>query len=202
MIIDSFKTIQNPVTTVLFKVKGSKFIGYAYPVNSETQIKQYLTQVKKEHHAARHWCYAWQLGSNSDKYRYNDDGEPKKSAGPPIFGQLKAFDVTNILLIVVRYFGGVKLGVGGLISAYKTTARETLIESTIITEVVTTIITITFDYKQLSQVMRIVKVKNIGLHSQDMQTAITMQLAIRNKELVRITEIFRKIHGVIILTTT
>ena len=112
---DTYKTITKASEEVLFKDKNSKFFGYAFPVTSEEEIKEHLEELKKKHHAARHWCYAWQLGKEFH-YRANDDGEPSNSAGMPIYGQIQSFDVTNVLIVVVRYFGGVKLGVGGLIS--------------------------------------------------------------------------------------
>ena len=120
---DTFKTILKPSKEVLFKDKNSKFFGYVFPVLNEDDVKNNLEALKKQHHAARHWCYAYQLGTEFVKYRANDDGEPSNSAGMPIYGQIQSFDVTNVLIVVVRYFGGVKLGVGGLINAYRTTAK-------------------------------------------------------------------------------
>lgn len=108
---DTYKTILKPSEEVLFKEKGSKFFGYAFPVSSEENIKEHIEYLKKQHHSARHWCYAWQLGKNYEHYRANDDGEPSNSSGMPIYGQLQSFDVTNLLVVVVRYFGGTKLGV-------------------------------------------------------------------------------------------
>ena len=131
-IIDTYKTIEFPSEEILFKEKGSKFFGYAFPVTTEEAIKEHLEILKKQHHTARHWCYAWQLGKSYELYRANDDGEPSNSAGMPIYGQLQSFELTNILLVVVRYFGGTKLGVGGLIQAYKTTAQWALEASEII----------------------------------------------------------------------
>ena len=111
---DTYRTITKPSEEVLFKDKNSKFFGYAFPVKNEEEIKEHLEDLRKKHHAARHWCYAWQLGKEEYRYRANDDGEPSNSAGMPIYGQIQSFDVTNVLIVVVRYFGGVKLGVGGL----------------------------------------------------------------------------------------
>jgi uncharacterized YigZ family protein len=128
---DTYKTILKASKEVLFKEKGSKFYGYAFPVTSEDEVKQQIENLK-QHHSARHWCYAWQLGKNYEHYRANDDGEPSNSAGMPIYGQLQSFDVTNILVVVVRYFGGTKLGVGGLIQAYKTTAQMALETSKVV----------------------------------------------------------------------
>ena len=129
---DTYKTILKNSKATLLKEKGSKFYAYAFSVVHEDDIKNCLDLLKKEHHSARHWCYAWQLGVNYDRYRANDDGEPTNSAGMPIYGQLQAFNVTNVLVVVVRYFGGTKLGVGGLIQAYKAAAKLSLEESEIV----------------------------------------------------------------------
>ena len=123
---DTYKTIDKPFKGELFKDRGSKFYGYAYPITSEDEVKPIIEKLKKEHHTARHWCYAWQLGTTKIRYSANDDGEPSNSAGPPIYGQIQAFDVTNILVVVVRYFGGTKLGVGGLMNANKTGSKLVL----------------------------------------------------------------------------
>lgn len=112
---DTYKTITQASPETLFKEKNSKFFGYAFSVTNEEEVKEILTQLKKDHFSARHWCYAYQIGTENIQYRANDDGEPNNSAGMPIYGQIQSFDVTNVLVVVVRYFGGVKLGVGGLI---------------------------------------------------------------------------------------
>ena len=132
MIKDTYNTIESTFIGEIYKEKGSKFIGYAYPVKNEDDIANYISQLKAEHHKARHWCYAWRLGMENFRFRANDDGEPSNSAGQPIYGQLLSFDVTNILIIVVRYYGGTKLGVGGLINAYRTAANNVLEVSKIV----------------------------------------------------------------------
>ena len=119
---DTYKTIESSTEAILFKEKNSKFFGYAYPVSTEEDVKLHLETLKKEHHAAQHCCYAYQLGTETIHYRTNDDGEPSNSEGIPIYGQIQSYNLTNILIVVVRYFGGIKLGVGGLINAYKTNA--------------------------------------------------------------------------------
>ena len=129
---DTYKTILEPSEEVLFKEKNSKFFGYAFPILNEEDVKVHLEQLKKQHFSARHWCYAYQIGTEKITFRANDDGEPNNSAGMPIYGQIQSFEVTNILIVVVRYFGGVKLGVGGLISAYKTAAQMSLENAQII----------------------------------------------------------------------
>ena len=135
---DTYKTISKSSEEVLFKDKNSKFFGYAFPVENEDEVKIHIETLKKQHHSARHWCYAYQLGTHEEHYTYraNDDGEPNNSAGMPIFGQIQSFGVTNILIVVVRYFGGVKLGVSGLINAYKTAAQMALETSTIVTKII------------------------------------------------------------------
>jgi len=131
---DTYKTISKPSEEVLFKEKNSKFFGYAFPITTEDEAKTHIEELKKKHHQARHWCYAWQTGKEENElhFRANDDGEPSNSAGMPIYGQIQSFDVTDILVVVVRYFGGVKLGVGGLIQAYKTAAQLALENSRIV----------------------------------------------------------------------
>ena len=130
---DSYKTLSAPSEEILFKEKKSKFFGYAYPIKSEDEVKPLIEKLKKQHHTANHVCYAWQLGINNAHYRANDDGEPNNSAGMPIYGHIQSFGVTNVLVAVARIFGGTKLGVGGLISAYKTAAQMTLEVSPIVT---------------------------------------------------------------------
>jgi len=137
---DTYKTIENVVENILYKEKNSKFIGYAFPITSENEVKAHIENLKSIHFSARHWCYAYQVGTETFKFRANDDGEPSNSAGMPIYGQIQSFEITNVLIVVVRYFGGVKLGVGGLISAYKTTAQLTLEEANIVEKLLTNIL--------------------------------------------------------------
>ena len=154
---DTYKTIANPSDEFLFKEKNSKFFGYAYPVSSQEEIKMHLEHLKKQHFGAVHFCYAYQIGTEKIEFRANDDGEPSNSAGIPIYGQIQSFELTNILIVVVRFFGGTKLGVGGLISAYKTTAQMALEASSIIEKTIDVGFKITFDYKNINKVMRIIK---------------------------------------------
>lgn len=144
----SFDTIQSPVENVLSKEKGSKFIGFAFPINNEKELKEALGKIRDEHPKATHHCYAFRLGLSGENYRANDDGEPSGSAGLPIYNQLLAHNLTNILVIVVRYYGGTKLGVSGLVKAYKDSTKLTLDESTIITKELEIELEITFDYSQ------------------------------------------------------
>lgn len=144
----SFHTIKKPIDNILLKEKGSKFIGYAFPVNSESEVKLALEKVREIHPKATHHCYAFRLGVNGENYRANDDGEPSGSAGLPIYNQLLGHELTNILLIVVRYYGGTKLGVSGLVKAYKETAKLTLQEVDIILEELEILLEINFDFSQ------------------------------------------------------
>lgn len=199
---DTYKTIETPTEPVLFKDKNSKFYGFAFPIQNESEVKQYVEILKKQHHAARHWCYAYQLGTQTISFRANDDGEPNNSAGMPIYGQIQSFDVTNILIVVVRYFGGIKLGVGGLINAYKTTAQLVLEASTIVKKTIDTTFWITFDYKDMNKVMRIIKEKNIVITNQKLELDCNVYISVRNKEATSIFNIFNTLFGVKIIKTT
>ncbi|RLD30426.1 MAG: YigZ family protein [Bacteroidetes bacterium] len=195
---DTYKTIMKPSPEVLFKDRGSKFIGYAIPVTSEEEIKEHLERLKKQHHSARHWCYAWQLGKEYEKYRANDDGEPSNSAGMPIYGQLQSFDVTCILVVVVRYFGGTKLGVGGLIKAYKTAAQFALKASVIVERTIDEDFLLKFDYPEMNRVMRIIKDENLTIKRQKMELDCEKTISVRRKDSERIFQIFENIYKVII----
>ena len=166
---DTYKTIDISPEPVLFKDKNSKFFGYTFPVFNEDEIKAHLDTLKKEHHAARHWCYAYQIGTEKIAYRVNDDGEPSNSAGMPIYGQIQSFNITNVLIIVVRYFGGVKLGFGGLINAYRTAAQMSLEAAIIIEKTINIDYLISFDYKNMNTVMRVIKEKKINIINQKLE---------------------------------
>ena len=194
--IDSYKTIKKASKEGLFKDKGSKFYGYAFPVTNEEEIKEKIELLKKQHYNARHWCYAWQLGKNYDHYRANDDGEPSNSAGMPIYGQLQSFNVTNILVVVVRYFGGTKLGVGGLIKAYKNGAKLALENSIIIHKTIDEVFLIKFEYPEMNTIMRIIKDENISIINQKMELDCQFIISIRKKEAIRIFKIFENTYKV------
>lgn len=187
---DTYNTLEKAVENILFKEKNSKFIGYAYPITSENEVKTHIENLKKEHFSARHWCYAYQIGTETLRFRANDDGEPSNSAGMPIYGQIQSFEITNVLIIVVRYFGGVKLGVGGLISAYKTTAQLTLEEADIVEKTIDKHFKITFDYKNMNKVMRIIKEKNIDIVHQKMELNCEIEIATRKKNAQQTFDIF------------
>ena len=189
---DTYKTILKPSDEVLFKDKNSKFFGYAFPVLNEDDVKLHIEILKKQHHAARHWCYAYQLGTDDIKYRANDDGEPSNSAGMPIYGQIQSFDVTNILIVVVRYFGGVKLGVGGLINAYRTAAKMALDASKIVEQTINIDYLISFDYKNMNKVMRIIKEKNLNIVNQKLELDCQIQISVRKKASETVFETFKQ----------
>lgn len=154
-IIDSYRTIKSP-SNGEYKEKGSKFIAYAYEINSEEEFKEYLEIIKKDHFKARHHCYAYAIGTSHEKFRYNDDGEPGGTAGLPIYNQIKSNELTNIGIIVVRYFGGTKLGVPGLIRAYKTSTIDALNNTEIITRLILDTVQIEYNYNFVGNIMRII----------------------------------------------
>ncbi|UAB75404.1 YigZ family protein [Mesoflavibacter sp. SCSIO 43206] len=195
---DTYKTIVKPNDEVLFKDKNSKFFGYAFPVKNEDEVKAHIENLKKQHHSARHWCYAYQIGFEEPDllYRANDDGEPNNSAGMPIYGQIQSFEVTNVLIVVVRYFGGVKLGVGGLINAYKTGAQMALEACKIVTKTINVDFVITFDYKNMNKVMRVIKEKNLNITNQKLELDCQITISVRKKDANTIASIFDSIYEV------
>ena len=166
---DTYNTIDSSPDEILFKEKNSKFFGYAFPIESEEEVKPLIETLRKQHPNAGHFCYAYQIGADIISYRANDDGEPSNTAGMPIYGQIQSFSVTNILIVVVRIFGGVKLGVGGLISAYKTTAQLVLESCEIVEKTIDIHFIISFDYKNMNKVMRVIKEKKLEIGSQEME---------------------------------
>jgi uncharacterized YigZ family protein len=166
---DTYTTIAQATEEILFKEKSSKFFGYAFPIQSEEEVKPIIEQLRKLHPHAVHYCYAYQIGTEKISYRSNDDGEPSNTAGAPIYGQIQSFGLTNILLVVVRIFGGIKLGVGGLITAYKTTAQLVLEEAEIIEKTIDIHFLISFDYKNMNKVMRVIKEKKLDIVTQSME---------------------------------
>lgn len=192
---DAYKTILKPGNEALYKEKGSKFFAYAFPVQSETEVEAALDQLKIKHHKARHFCYAWQIGRNYEHFRVNDDGEPGNSAGMPIYGQLQAYDVTNILVVVVRYFGGTKLGVGGLISAYKISAQMALDESKILSKTINLEFEVHCEYDKMNLVMRMVKEYDLNLVHQDLALDCNFKISVRQKDFQSIFEKFKAVYG-------
>lgn len=194
-VVDQYKTLKG-ASTGLFKDRGSKFIAYAWPVFSEEDIKARLEEVRKEHHTARHHCYAWSLGVKREPYRANDDGEPSGSAGKPIFGQFLSHDITNAIIVVVRYFGGVKLGVGGLINAYRSAAADAIANGTIVDRKVMSVLMVKFTYARMSDVMRIIKDNELEQSDQQFDLECQLKLMVRQSETKAITTQLTKIEDV------
>ena len=193
---DTYKTLASPTEEVMFKEKNSKFYGYAFPIESEDEVKPILEQIKKEHYTARHWCYAYQIGTSKIYFRANDDGEPNNSAGMPIYGQIQSFEVTNVLVVVVRYFGGIKLGVGGLVQAYKTGAQMALEVADIEERTIDIHFIVSFDYKNMNKVMRVIKEKNVKLIEQKMEMSCEFEIAIRKQFATDVFDAFEAIYEV------
>src|SRR5690554_4582592 len=175
---DTYLTLKSQ-SQGLYKEKGSKFLAFAYPVDSEQEIKEILDTLKKQYHDARHHCYAYIQGKDGQDSRANDDGEPGHSAGDPILGQIRSNNLTNTLIVVVRYFGGTKLGVGGLITAYKTAAAEAIAANEIITAVVTERVDFDFDYPDMNEVMRLTKLLDLKVINQHFDNRCSMTLKVR-----------------------
>lgn len=182
---DLYKTIKAPAAGI-YKEKGSKFLSFAYPTSHEVDIKEKLNIIQKQYHDARHYCYAWRLDADKSRYRVNDDGEPSGTAGKPIFGQIVSRDLSNVLVLVVRYFGGTKLGVGGLIQAYRAAAADALDNSTIIECKVFDILKVEFAYEQMNSVMKVIKDKQLEFADQnfDMDCSLTLKSWKRNTDQV------------------
>lgn len=176
---DTFKTLQEP-SSGQFKDRGSRFLAFAFPVESVDEIKNILASLRKEHHGARHHCYAYRIGQGKENFRVNDDGEPSNSAGKPILGQIDSFGLTNILIVVVRYFGGTLLGVGGLINAYRTAAKEAILSGEIIEKHFTSDIYVCFPYPALNEIMKQVKESKADIVRQDFQTECEMVIRVRS----------------------
>ena len=178
---DSYLTIAEPAEAI-YKERSSKFLTYAYPVESEGEIKELLDALRKQYYDATHHCYAYRLGAHGEMFRANDDGEPSGTAGKPILGQLLSANLTNCLVVVVRYFGGTKLGVSGLIQAYKESTAEVIAVSKIIEKTVDRVVKIDFDYTSMNGVMRIVKEMNPRIDEQVFDNICKMSLRIRESE--------------------
>ena len=182
---NTYFTIQDPAQGI-YKEKGSKFLAFCYPVTSETDIKEKIATLKSRYFDARHHCFAWILGPEKNHFRAFDDGEPNHSAGDPILGQIRSKGLTNVLVVVVRYFGGVKLGVGGLIGAYKAAAEYALNNATVVEKDVTQVVEITFDYFMLSDVMKLIKEVGVKILVQDFSDIghLKIEVPIRQMEML------------------
>lgn len=187
---DTYKTLAFPSEAILLKEKNSKFYGYSFPIQSEAEVKPLIDSLRKLHPHAVHYCYAYQIGTDTLIYRANDDGEPSNTAGMPIYGQIQSFGITNVLLVVVRIFGGIKLGVGGLISAYRTAAQMTLEAAEIIEKTIDIHFLVSFDYKNINKVMRVIKEKSAEIVSQKMEMSCEIEIITRKKNAEMIFDIF------------
>ena len=175
---DTYRTLKGPCEG-LFKAKGSKHFGYGFPIASEDEVKTHLEALKKQHHAARHVAYAWMLGFDGTMYRSSDDGEPSNSAGPPILGVIRANDLTHVLFAVVRYFGGTKLGVGGLIEAYREGAAEALNNGVVVERIRTQRLRIAFAYEHMGVVMGLIKRWEFEPAATDFQMSCSVDVDVR-----------------------
>ena len=182
----------------IFKDRGSKFIAHAFPVETEEQIAVHLANLRKQYYDARHHCYAYMLGIDRTKFRANDDGEPNNSAGQPILGQIKSFELTNVLIVVIRYFGGTLLGVGGLVNAYKTAAKEAIEANKIIKKNIELPLSISFDYPLINAVNLVVKEEELSVLKRNFEASCEMQVGIKRSKFEKIKQRFEKIHGITI----
>ena len=200
---DTYRTIVQASNEILFKEKNSKFFGYAFPISTEDDVKIHIEQLRKKHPNAGHFCYAYQIGTDYTNYRVDDDGEPSNSAGTPIYGQIQSFSVTNILIVVVRFFGGTKLGVGGLISAYKNTAQLALVSCEIVEKTINLGFKLSFDYQNMNKVMRIIKEKKLEIVNQEIEfdqnsglPVGKIEIKTRKKNAEMIFDIFNNIYEI------
>ncbi len=192
---DEYKTISSKAEG-FFKDKSSKFYAFAYPVKNDEEISFFREKLRKEYHDARHHVYAYRLGAEKKIFRASDDGEPSNSSGPPILGQIKSHDLTDILIVVVRYFGGTKLGIPGLINAYKSAADEAIKNSDIITKTVNKTITVKFEYPQMNNVMRVVKEEKVKLKDQKFELSCEITIEIRLSCAEKVLNRFKKNHEI------
>lgn len=192
---DTYKTITSP-SEGIYRDKGSKFIAYAYPLRGEDQVKERVAALKSEHPKARHHCWAYRLTPDRSVFRINDDGEPSGTAGRPILNTLLSYDLTNILVVVVRYFGGTLLGVPGLIHAYKTATVEALNAAEVVELTTNDVYRVSFGYEQMNDVMRIVKEENVGVLNQAFDNRCALELEIRRLRVNAVLERLQKVTGV------
>ena len=195
MFSDTYYTLKQH-SEGLYKDKGSKFIAYACPVKNEEEIKKILDDLRKKHYDARHHCYAWALGPTREAFRINDDGEPSGTSGKPIYGQILSNDITNVLIVVVRYFGGTKLGVRGLINAYKAAAADAIENNTKIEMLIREIYQLQFDYPLMNEVMKVLKDFDLNQLSHDFALSCKLTFEVRRSKADEVKNIFQSIYGV------
>ncbi|MCD4791641.1 MAG: YigZ family protein [Bacteroidales bacterium] len=190
---DQYKTIKLK-SEGYFKDRGSKFYAFAFPVETEDKINTIRNQIRKEYHDARHHVYAYRLGADLENFRASDDGEPSNSSGPPVLGKIRSYELTNILIIVVRYFGGTKLGIPGLINAYGTAAEDAVKNAEIIIKTITKTISVKFEYPQMNDVMRLIKENNLNIVSQDFQLSCKITVSVAESNYEKVFNLFKINH--------
>jgi len=192
---DSYKTISGRAKGI-FKDKGSKFIALIFPIKDEKDVKTIVKDLKKEYHDARHHCYAYRIGIGESCYRMNDDGEPSGTAGKPIYGQIVSYGLSDVLIVVIRYFGGTLLGVSGLINAYRNAAYDGINNSVIVVKTIKKVLKIRFKYELMNKVMRIIKEQELDIKKQDFMEDCQLELGVRTSKYETVCGIFRKTYGV------
>ncbi len=197
MFDDTFRTLSAPAEGI-YKEKGSKFLAFAFPVTTTEQVKQHVDKLKKEYFDARHHCYAYILGANKDAYRLNDDGEPSGTGGRPIYGQLLSADLTNVLIVVVRYFGGILLGASGLANAYKAAARDAIENASIVEKTVDVSYRLQFEYVLMNDVMRVIKDYSLVPQNQQFNLDCSLDVSVRKSVSVRLYDTLVKIRGLVV----
>ncbi|PPK94979.1 putative YigZ family protein [Nonlabens xylanidelens] len=193
---DSYKTITKPTTEILYKDRGSKFYGYAFPITSDEEVNDLIAPLRNRHPKAGHHCYAWKLGADDNNYRANDDGEPSHSAGDPILGQINSYELSDVLVVVSRIFGGTKLGVGGLISAYREAAKISLETAQIKVRTITASIEIKFEYPQMSQVMRFIDENNFKIGKQELTASCVINIDVPASRQEAVTAQINKMYPI------
>ena len=191
ILLDTYLTIKS-ISEGLYKEKGSRFIGYAFPLSSSEEIKAILSDLQKQYHDARHICYAYVTGFGSENYRVNDNGEPSGTAGRPILGAIRSNNLTNVLVVVIRYFGGIKLGTSGLITAYKEAAEDAINNGTIIEKIIERHYEVLFQYLQINEIMRILKELECTILKQEFDINCSIQFKIRKNDAERVEEKIQK----------
>jgi uncharacterized YigZ family protein len=192
---DKYLTIKHK-SEGIYKEKGSKFIAFAHRINDEQSALGVIEEYRKSYYDARHVCFAWRLGAEGERFRMNDDGEPSGTAGKPIHGQLLSYGVTNVLIVVIRYFGGTKLGVSGLISAYREAASDALKNAEIMEEIITESYTVTFPYTLLNEVMRFIKDEALHIENQTFESDCTLRFSVRISDAERVKNLISGLYGV------
>ena len=194
--METYRTLRGPVDSEVYKVKGSKFMAFAFPVESREEIETILLRIRENHRKANHCCYAWKIGTENPEVRFNDDGEPTNSAGKPIYGQILSVDLTNVLVVVVRYFGGTKLGMGGLIQAYRESSRQALADARVVEKQITLSFLLHFDYAEMDRVMRLVKETSAEITGQDMEMDVRLRVRVSKKNESAFTDQLSSMRGI------